>query len=96
MSPERRAAVLKARDIWVGKLIDLSRRNKLLYFRDLKKATLDLSKHDPKILSDLLRGKGVTLANLLPDADEVSTSARAKEIHRTALSNHEERGLETL
>jgi hypothetical protein len=96
VSPERRAAVIKARDSWVGKLIDLSRRNKLLFYRDLKTGTLDLSKNDPKVLSDLLRGDSVTLASLLPGADEVSTSARANEIRRTALSNLEERGLETL
>src|SRR5260370_16041748 len=96
VSPERRAAVLKARDSWVGKLIDLSRRNKLLFFRDLKTGTLDLSKNDPKVLSDLLRGDSVSLASLLPGADEVSTSARANEIKRTALSHLEERGLETL
>jgi very-short-patch-repair endonuclease len=95
-SPERRAAVLKARDSWVAKLIDLSRRNKLLFFRDLKTGTLDLSKNDPKVLSDLLRGDSVSLGNLLPGADEVSTSACANEIRRTALSNLEERGLETL
>jgi very-short-patch-repair endonuclease len=96
VSPERRAAVLRARDIWVGKLIDLSRRNKLLFFRDLKTGTLDLSKYDPKVLSDLLRGNSVSLASLLPGSDEVSTSARANEIRRTALANLEERGLETL
>ena len=96
VSPERRAAVLRARDDWVGKLIDLTRRNKLLFFRDLKTGTLDLSKCDPKVLSDLLRGESVTLASLLPDADGVSTSARANEIRRTALANLEERGLETL
>ncbi len=96
VSPERRAAVLQARDSWVGKLIDLSRRNKLLFFRDLKTGTLDLSKYDPKVLSDLLRGDTVTLANLLPGTDEVSTSARANEIRKTALANLEERGLETL
>ena len=96
VSPERRAAVLLARDTWVGKLIDLSRRNKLLFFRDLKTGTLDLSKNDPKVLSDLLRGDTVSLDSLLPSANEVITSARANEIRRTALSNLEERGLETL
>src|SRR6202023_1717216 len=86
---ERLAAFHKARDSWVAKLIDLSRRNKLLFFRDLKTGTLDLSKNDPKILSELFRGDSVTLASLLPGADEVSTSARANEIRRTALSNLE-------
>jgi hypothetical protein len=77
-------------------LIDLSRRNKLLFFRDLKTGTLDLSQSDPKFLSDLLSGESVTLANLLPHAEEVTTSARAKEIRKTAVVNLEERGLKTL
>jgi len=96
VTAERRAAVLRARDVWIGKLIDLSRRNKLLYFRDLKTGTLDLSRCDNKVLSELLRGETVALSALIPDADEVSTSARANDIRRTALANLEERGLETL
>jgi hypothetical protein len=96
VTPARRAAVLRARDSWVSKLIDLSRRNKLLFFRDLKTGTLDLSQSDPKFLSDLLSGESVTLANLLPHAEEVTTSARAKEIRKTAVVNLEERGLKTL
>jgi very-short-patch-repair endonuclease len=96
VTPERHAAVLRARDAWVAKLIDLSRRNKLLFFRDLKIGTLDLGQFDPKVLSDLLGGESVSLANLLPNADEVNTSARANEIRKTALTNLEERGLETL
>ena len=93
---ERQAAVLRARDAWVAKLIDLSRRNKLLFFRDLKTGTLDLSQHDPKVLTDLIGGESVSLANLLPNADEVNISARANEIRKTALTNLEERGLETI
>jgi hypothetical protein len=93
---ERQAAVLRARDAWVAKLIDLSRRNKLLFFRDLKTGTLDLSQHDPKILTDLLGGQSVSLSSLLPNADEVNISARANEIRKTAITNLEERGLETL
>jgi hypothetical protein len=50
VSVDRRAAVLKARDIWVGRLVDLSRRNKLLFFRDLKTGTLDLSSADARLL----------------------------------------------
>jgi Protein of unknown function (DUF4011)/AAA domain len=95
VTPARRAAVLRARDAWVAKLIDLSRRNKLLFFRDLKTGTLDISQCDPKVMADLLRGASVTLANLLPHAEEIGTSARANEIRKTALVNLEERGLET-
>ena len=35
--------VERARQQWIGKLIDLSRRNNLLYFRVLKTGTLDLT-----------------------------------------------------
>ena len=41
--PQRLAAVEAARQQWIAKLIDPSRRNNLLYFRDLKVGTLDLS-----------------------------------------------------
>ena len=96
MSPERRAAVTRARDVWVSRLIDLSRRNRLLYHRDLKTGTLDLTAHDPAAMGNLLRGDSVTLGNLLPQADEAATASCAQEIRRTALANREEKGLETL
>jgi hypothetical protein len=41
VTPERREEVDKAREI--KKLIDLSRRNNLLFYRDLQTGTLDLS-----------------------------------------------------
>jgi len=40
---ERLAKVDAARQGWIRKLVDLSRRNNLLYFRELKVGTLDLS-----------------------------------------------------
>jgi hypothetical protein len=43
VTPERREEVDKAREIWIKKLIDLSRRNNLLFYRDLQTGTLDLS-----------------------------------------------------
>jgi hypothetical protein len=96
ISKERRAAVERARNTWVEKLIDLSRRNRLLYFRDTKTGSVDITDCDPRILGDFLQGHEVTLSALLPRVDETSTLARAKEIRRTALANQEERGLETL
>ncbi|MEE9205052.1 MAG: AAA domain-containing protein [Nitrospirales bacterium] len=95
-SPERRSTVERARESWIRRLIDLSRRNNLLYFRDLKVGTLDLSDHEPEAMAMALRGESVFLDRLLPRADQVSTAARAREIRRRALSNLEERGIETL
>jgi len=39
----REALVDRARDAWIRRLIDLSRRNNLLYYRELKTGTLDLT-----------------------------------------------------
>ncbi|HZY58998.1 MAG TPA: AAA domain-containing protein [Candidatus Binataceae bacterium] len=96
MTAQRRTAVTQARDAWVSRLIDLSRRNKLLYYRELKAGALELTDHDPAVMRSLLEGDSVTLAQLLPRADEVPTSSRAQEIRRSALANREEKGLETL
>lgn len=96
VSPERHAAVNRAREAWIRRLIDLSRRNNLLYFRDLKTGTLDLSDSKPEGRSALLRGESVALDQLLPHADEAHIAARVQEIRRRALANLEEKGLETL
>ena len=41
----------EAREFWIGRLIDQTRRNRLLYYRDLKTGTLDLSSAEPDALS---------------------------------------------
>src|SRR5439155_19333699 len=96
VSPERRTAVDRAREIWIKKLIDLSRRNNLLYFRPLKRGTLDLSSAPTDCLEGLLSGEFISLVRLLPGVDRVKTAAQVVEIHRQALANREERNLETL
>ena len=55
LPPERVAKVDAARKEWIAKLVDLSRRNNLLYFRDLKVGTLDLTGASPDGLQALLR-----------------------------------------
>jgi len=96
VSPARRAAVDQAREAWIKRLIDPSRRNNLLYYRHLKTGTLDLTGADPIAVQELLAGEAVTLTRLLPEGDEVRAAARAQEIRRRALANLEEKGLETL
>jgi very-short-patch-repair endonuclease len=86
----------RARDVWIHRLIDPSRRNSLLFFRDLKTGTLDLTHADRMVLTEILAGKSVTLSRLLPAGDEVRTAACAREIRRRALANREEKGLDTL
>src|SRR5260370_24978328 len=96
VTAQRRTVVTQARDAWVSRLIDLSRRNKLLYYRELKAGALELTDDDPAVMRSLLEGNSVTLAQLLPRADEVTTASRAQEIRRSALANRDEKGLETL
>lgn len=92
----RNVAVDRARSAWISRLIDLSQRNNLLYFRPLKVGTIDLTLADNDALAELLSGKSVSLKKLLANADATQTLAQAKEIARKAKENVEERGLETL
>ena len=54
ISGERRQTVETARQSWIRKLIDLSRRNNLLYFRPSKTGTLELTSASSERLRDLL------------------------------------------
>lgn len=91
-----KSAVDLARESWIRRLIDLSRRNNLLYYRDLKTGTLDLTDHDAEAMASLWAGEAVTLNTLLPRADTTRTTAQTHEIRRRAQSNLEEKGLDTL
>jgi very-short-patch-repair endonuclease len=93
---ERYAAVERVREGWIRRLIDLSRRNNLLYYRELKRGTLDFSDCNSKALKELLTGKTVPLIRLLPQAEELKAAAQVQGIRRRAVANLEEKGLETL
>jgi hypothetical protein len=56
VSAARREAVDRARQSWIRKLIDLSRRNNLLYYRPLKTGTLDLTSAESSGMATLLSG----------------------------------------
>jgi len=56
VSAARRGAVDRARQSWIRKLIDLSRRNNLLYYRPLKTGTLDLTSAESSGMATLLSG----------------------------------------
>ena len=92
----------RARESWIAKLIDLSRRNNLLFYRDLQTGTLDLSKAPDEQVHALLQSgaegaTGVTLRKLVANQEEeLRAAARLREITDRALANLEEKGLETL
>jgi hypothetical protein len=95
---QRRAAIDAARSKWIQELTDLSRRNNLLYIRELKIGTLalDVRDRDPEKWESFLAGESVLLFAMLPAADAKFVSAKAREIDRRSLSNLDERGLDTL
>jgi len=85
-----------ASDAWTGQLVDLSGRNTLLYYRDLKAGTLDLTEADEVGLDSLLGSRAIRLSNLFPPESLAGAARRARTIRAKATENFEERGLQTL
>lgn len=96
VSPKRRETVEKARQSWIKKLIDLSRRNNLIYYRSLKWGTLNLSLDAPDRWASLLCGDAVPLASLVEKASDEELRPKALAIWRKAQANQEEKGLATI
>ena len=109
---EIRRLVDAARNVWIRRLIDYSRKNSLLFYRDLKAGTLDLT-FAREALARLLAGEKLTVESLVlagqyaesPDPvirGRVEAETRSKirnalvTLQRKALSNREEKGIETL
>jgi very-short-patch-repair endonuclease/DNA polymerase III delta prime subunit len=76
--------------------MDLSRRNNLLYFRELKVGTLNFDPLDYQTRHDLVSGKEIIPLRYIPGADNQKVAGNLREIWRKARSNLEEKGLETL
>lgn len=99
--PERQLKVDVARRAWISRLVDMSRRNNLLFYRDTKTGTLDLTGADADAVRRLLQSyrsdtDGVKLTDLVPADRKVQASAALAEIAKRAQINYEERGLATL
>jgi len=86
----RRATVEAARHIWIRKLIDLSRRNSLIYYWPLKSGTLEFSSAPAEHLRELLEGQSVPARKLQPDLEDEALSKLLRDISRRALENLEE------
>ena len=108
-SISRVEAVLRATKRWQRELVDTSGRNRLRRYRDLKTGTLDLTPGratdiNERELDRLLAGRSVNLSSLFPlpqsDSDDAPAFNDARRrlfsIHKTALANSEEKGIETL
>jgi hypothetical protein len=93
IDPARTKLVDAARTAWIGRLIDLSRRNNLLFYRPIPTSSIDLTTQNPGLL-ELLAGRPVTDEALLPDPN--ARAARILAIARKAQENSEEKGHQTL
>ncbi|HEY7949461.1 MAG TPA: DUF4011 domain-containing protein [Solirubrobacterales bacterium] len=107
MSTLGRERIEKAVERWKSDLIDLTARNRLLYFRDLQTGSLSLDEANRDLLMRLIAGQGVALSKLVPRSLPPSSPLakltpfedavrRTRAITRTARSYEEERGIKTL
>ena len=108
-SASRLEAIVRATKRWQNDLVDTSGRNRLRRYRDLRTGTLDLTPGrtyglDAHALDRLLADRPVSLSDLFPDdlnGSDDSTAfddarRRLTAIHKIALTNLEEKGIETL
>ena len=94
----RLQAVSRAVKTWTDQLVDRSARNNLLFFRDQRTGTLDLTNAPPATVFGILGGRPRSLAQLIPgDEDRLADAARrSRAIHNKAQAIYEERGIHTL
>ncbi len=92
----RRETVERAAERWAKELTDESGRNRLLYYRVLKRGTLELDQANPGVKKRLLSGKKVQAKSLFPGEFLDDTLRRIRALKRQATSNYEEKGINTL
>ena len=81
---------------WAGQLIDISGRNTLLSFKDLKAGTLDFSGASEVALERMLSGFPLRFSDAFDIEELPGVARRGRAIHSRAEENYEERGLRTL
>lgn len=86
---------------WIRELIDVSKRNNLLYFRETKRQHIDLAQANEEARNSLIDGNEVTFGQLFPFEEQVpgfvnDALARVKSIVSKAKENYEERSIDTL
>jgi very-short-patch-repair endonuclease/DNA polymerase III delta prime subunit len=93
----RLEAVRRATKTWTGQLVDLTGRNNLLYYRDLKVGTLPLDSSSRPLIYSALAGRPALLSKLFPEEEELEDALkRARSVRNKANAHFEERGIETL
>jgi very-short-patch-repair endonuclease len=90
----RRQLITAAQDRWIDALTDLGGRNTLLYYKDRRAGTLDLSGADPDARERFLRTGSIRLTKLFSDVDlRADAIRRVQAIYRRATELLEERGI---
>lgn len=93
---DRHECIDTARQQWMSRLMDLSRNNKLLYFKQNKTAMLDFNGVIPSALGALLNNEKVSLRQLFSLEQHPKALKTTQDIRRIARGNWEERGIRTL
>jgi very-short-patch-repair endonuclease len=89
--------VERASKTWTGQLVDLTGRNNLLYYRDLKVGSLPLDHCPVELIFKALQGRPVLLSSLFEEEEGLSDAVkRARAVRNKANAHYEERGLATL
>jgi very-short-patch-repair endonuclease len=91
----RSQLVQTAQKEWLERLVDMSRRNNLLYYRNLQNGTLEISLPAAK-LQQLLSGTALDVTPLILPHEQKKKQTVIKEIARKGLDNVEEKGVATL
>lgn len=81
---------------WTGQLVDVSGRNTLLCFKDLRAGTLDFGTARAVALDQILTGHTMRFSEVFGDDDRANAARRGRAIRARAEENFEERGLRTL
>jgi hypothetical protein len=81
---------------WTGQLMDISGRNTLLSFKDLKAGTLDFSDATEVALKRMMAGFSLRFSEAFEPEELPGVARRGRAIHARAEENYEERGLRTL
>src|SRR6266540_7395589 len=77
--------VRRSTKTWTGQLVDLTGRNNLLYYRDLKVGTLPLDECQRQTIYNALAGKAILLSRLFPGEEECADAIkRARSVRNKA------------
>lgn len=104
ISVTREEALRRAAERWKGQLVDVSGRNRLLNYRDLKIGTLDLTPGEDEdsavnrqALESLLSGRRVAMTRLFASEDaQADSRRRLSALYRRTQEHLDEKGLNTL